>query len=96
MRYTFSITAGSLKVPESRVIAGLMLQGSSGRAFQQAISRENVLKARTESTGEGLAKLSRRRLEQSLVPGTSSRTGLNKTFATRQESTDPESGATHE
>jgi hypothetical protein len=57
MRYTLSITAGSLKVPESRVNAGLMLQGLSGRAFQRAISREKALQARTENTGYGLAKL---------------------------------------
>jgi hypothetical protein len=63
MRYTSSITAGSLKVPESRVIAGLMLRGLKGKPFQQAISRENVLQARTKNTGQGLAKLVRRRLE---------------------------------
>ena len=63
MRYTSSITAGSLKVPESRVIAGLMLRGLSGKPFQQAISRENVLQTRSKNTGQGLAKLIRRRLE---------------------------------
>ncbi len=63
MRYTSSITAGSLKVPESRVIAGLMLRGLSGKPFQQAISRDNVLQARSKSTSQGLAKLIRRRLE---------------------------------
>jgi len=63
MRYTSSITAGSLKVSESRVIAGLMLRGLKGKPFQQAISRENVLQARTKNTGQGLAKLVRRRLE---------------------------------
>ena len=63
MRYTSSITAGSLKVPESRVIAGLMLRGLKGKDFQQAISRENVLQARSKNTSQGLAKLIRRRLE---------------------------------
>ena len=63
MRYTSSITAGSLKVPESRVIAGLMLRGLKGKAFQQAISGENVLQARSKNTSQGLAKLIRRRLQ---------------------------------
>lgn len=63
MRYTSSITAGSLKVPESRVIAGLMLRGLRGKPFQQAISRDNVLQARSKNTSQGLAKLIRRRLE---------------------------------
>ena len=62
-RYTSSITAGSLKVPESRVIAGLMLRGLKGKPFQQAIGRENVLQARSKNTSQGLAKLIRRRLE---------------------------------
>jgi hypothetical protein len=62
-RYTSSITAGSLKVPESRVIAGLMLRGLKGKPFQQAISRENVLQTRSKNTSQGLAKLIRRRLE---------------------------------
>ena len=43
MRYTSSITAGSLKVAESRVIAGLLLRGLEQKDFQQAVSRENVL-----------------------------------------------------
>jgi hypothetical protein len=62
-RYTSSITAGALKVPESRVIAGLMLRGLTGKPFQQAISGENVLKARSKHTSQGLGKLIRRRLE---------------------------------
>ena len=63
MRYTSSITAGSLKVPESRVIAGLMLRGLKGKAFRQAISVENVLQARSENTSKSLANLIRRRLQ---------------------------------
>lgn len=63
MRYTSSITAGSLKVPESRVIAGLLLRGMKGRPFQQAISGDNVLQARSKNTSQGLAKLIRRRLQ---------------------------------
>ncbi len=50
-------------MPESRVIAGLMLRGLKGKPFQQAISRENVLQTRSKNTSQGLAKLIRRRLE---------------------------------
>lgn len=63
MRYTSSITAGSLKVAESRVIAGLMLRRLSEKEFQQEIGRENVLQARSKYTSQGLAKLIRRRLQ---------------------------------
>jgi len=63
MRYTSSITAGSLKIAESRVIAALMLRGLKEKEFQQAISRENVLQARSRNTSQGLAKLIRRRLQ---------------------------------
>ena len=63
MRYTSSITAGSLKVAESRVIASLLLRGFREKEFQQAISRENVLQSRSKHTGQSLAKLIRRRLQ---------------------------------
>jgi Putative inner membrane protein (DUF1819) len=63
MRYTSSITAGSLKVPESRVIAGLMLRGLKTKEFQQAIRDENVLQTRSKNTSQGLANLIRRRLK---------------------------------
>ena len=63
MRYTSSITAGSLKVPESRVIAGLMLRGLKTKEFQRAIRDENVLQTRSKNTSQGLANLIRRRLK---------------------------------
>jgi len=63
MRYTSSITAGSLKVGESRVIAGLLLRGLEQKDFQQAVSRENVLQTRSKHTSQSLANLIRRRLQ---------------------------------
>jgi hypothetical protein len=63
MRYTSSITAGSLKVAESRVIASLLLRGLRESDFQQAISRDNVLQSRSKYTSQSLAKLIRRRLQ---------------------------------
>jgi hypothetical protein len=49
-RYKGDITAGSLKVPESRVIAGLLLRGVGANAWKDAIVKQNVLKARTPAT----------------------------------------------
>ncbi len=62
MRYTSSITAGSLKLPESRVLAGVMLADPSPQAWRQAIDRDNVLRAKSPHTRRSLAKLIRRRL----------------------------------
>ena len=62
-RYKGDITAGSLKVPESRVVAGLLLRGAGADGWKDAIVRQNVLKARTPATATRLAKLIRGRLE---------------------------------
>jgi hypothetical protein len=63
MRYSADITAGSLKVPESRIVAGLLLEGPSGRDWKDAIVQENVLQARSPATAVRLARLIRLRLE---------------------------------
>src|SRR5690348_7739746 len=63
MRYSADITAGSLKVPESRIVARLLLDGVSGPAWKDAIERENVLQARSPATAKRLARLIRLRLE---------------------------------
>ena len=47
MRYKADITAGSLKVRESRVIAGLLLEGFNDQDWKSALEVENVLQART-------------------------------------------------
>jgi hypothetical protein len=62
MRYKADITAGSLKVPESRVIADLLLRGVNGREWDAAILDQNVLQARTLETAKRLARLIRGRL----------------------------------
>lgn len=71
MRYTSSITAGSLKLPESRAVAAVLLQGrgeagtssaSTPPDWQQAIAHDNVLQAKSPATRQSLAKLIRRRL----------------------------------
>ena len=63
MRYTSSITTGSLKLAESRVIAGLLLRGLEQKDFQQAVSRDNVLQTSSKHTSQSLANLIRRRLQ---------------------------------
>jgi hypothetical protein len=63
MRYSADITAGALKVPESRIVARLMLEGLRGRAWKDAIEKENVLQARSPATAVRLARLIRLRLE---------------------------------
>lgn len=62
MRYRADITAGSLKVPESRVIADLLLRGVNGKDWETAIVGENVLQTRTSATAKRLARLIRGRL----------------------------------
>lgn len=62
MRYSADITAGALKVPESRVIAGLLLHAVSEREWRKAIYDDNVLQARSPKTAKRLSVLIRGRL----------------------------------
>jgi len=62
-RYHAEITAGSLKIAESRVIADLLLRGVDVDKWRQAITEENVLKAKNPATAIRLARLIRQRLE---------------------------------
>lgn len=62
MRYRADITAGSLKVPESRVVADLLLRGANEEEWKDAVVRQNVLQARTPATAIRLARLIRKRL----------------------------------
>lgn len=63
MRYSADITAGSLKVPESRVIADLLLRGLGPKEWNEAIFDKNVLQARSPETARRLTRLIRGRLE---------------------------------
>lgn len=62
MWYSADITAGALKVPESRVIAGLLLRAVSEREWRKAIYDDNVLQARSPKTAKRLSILIRGRL----------------------------------
>lgn len=63
MRYRADITAGSLKVPESRVVADLLLRDTDEAGWKRAIVDENVLQARAPKTAMRLRLLLRGRLE---------------------------------
>ena len=62
-RYRADITAGSLKIAESRVIADLLLRGVDEAGWKQAITKDNVLKAKNPATATRLARLIGQRLE---------------------------------
>jgi hypothetical protein len=63
MRYKADITAGSLKVTESRIVAELLLKKVSPDEWRKKIIEENILQARSEATAIRLGRLIRKRLE---------------------------------
>lgn len=62
MRYQADLTAGALKVAESRIIADLLLRGVDDAGWRRAIYDENVLQARSPKTAKRLRTLVRNRL----------------------------------
>lgn len=63
MRYRADITAGSLKIAESRIIADLLLQEVNRKEWKDALLTQNILKARHPATAVRLAHLIRSRLQ---------------------------------
>ncbi|MGO8903143.1 MAG: DUF1819 family protein [Isosphaeraceae bacterium] len=63
MRYRADITAGSLKLPESRVIAGLLIRELSSQGWREAVYEKNVLQTRSPASAKRLTRLIRGRLE---------------------------------
>ena len=61
--YSADLTAGSLKLRESRLIAGLLLDGVGDERFREAVTQDNILQCRTAATAIRLARLIRGRLE---------------------------------
>ena len=61
MRYNATITSGSLKVPESRIVAGMLLQGTDD--WRAEILEQNVLQTRSPETAKRLSRLLRARLK---------------------------------
>lgn len=61
-RYKANFTKGGLMVPESRLVADLLLQGVDADSWKHAIEVENVLRKRSPATAVGKAGLIRARL----------------------------------
>jgi len=61
--YSADITAGGLKLRESRIIAGLLLQSLDREFWRENIEDNNVLQARSIGTAIRVARLVRKRLE---------------------------------
>ena len=63
MRYKADITAGALKLPESRLIADLLIRQVDAEGWREAIVTKNVLQTRNPATARRLTQLIRGRLE---------------------------------
>ena len=63
MRYRADITAGSLKLKESRVIADLLIREVGDTEWSQALGKQNLLQVKNPATAARLARLIRGRLE---------------------------------
>ncbi len=62
-RLEANFTKASLIVSETRIVAGLLLDGVDDNAWKQKIEQENVLQARTVNTAKSYAAIARSRLE---------------------------------
>jgi hypothetical protein len=62
IRYSADISAGALKVSETRVIAGLLLRRVNEREWKHALINDNVLQTRNTATAIRLARLIKARL----------------------------------
>jgi hypothetical protein len=62
MHYKADMTAGALKVAESRIIAGLLLRKVDDEGWKDAIVKRNVLQTRSPATAKRLTKLVKGRL----------------------------------
>ncbi len=61
--YTATLTTGSLKPRESRIVAGLLLDNVTDPEWKDAIERRNVFQSRAPGSAVVLARLLRARLE---------------------------------
>jgi hypothetical protein len=62
-RYQADFSAGSLMLPESRTIAGILIQRPDHTAWEQAVRVDNALQKRSPATAVRQARLIRFRLE---------------------------------
>lgn len=66
-KYKADIAGGSLKLPESRIVAGLLIDNVSAESWRRAIEEENILQKRSPGTAARQASLLRARL-QTMTP----------------------------
>lgn len=66
-KYKADIAGGSLKLPESRIVADLLIDDISAENWRRAIEEENVLQKRSPGTAARQASLLRARL-QTMTP----------------------------
>lgn len=62
-KYKADIAGGSLKLQESRIIAGLLAEGVDSEEWRKAIEEDNLLQKRSPSTAARQAALLRSRLQ---------------------------------
>jgi hypothetical protein len=62
-RLEANFTKASLIIPETRIVASLLLGGADAGTWKQQIEQENVLQARTVNTAKSYAAIARHRLE---------------------------------
>lgn len=63
MIYTATITSASLRLRESRIVAGLLIDGVDADAWKEAVVEENVLQMRSVESIKRISGLLRARLE---------------------------------
>jgi hypothetical protein len=61
--YKANLSSQSLLVPESRIVAGILMDGVTPSKWRDAIAVQNLLQKRSPSTAKRLASLVRSRLE---------------------------------
>src|SRR5580693_5127592 len=81
MRYKADIAAGALKLPESRLIADLLLRQVDAEGWRDAIVTTNVLRARNPATARRLTTEAYTAMQMSkIVRKVRDRLGLPVTF----------------
>lgn len=63
-RYDVDLVGGSLMVRESRIVAGLLLDGANDQQWDKAILEDNLLQKRTPAAAKRNARTIRKRLEK--------------------------------
>lgn len=63
MIYTATITSSSLRLRESRIVAGLLLNGVHKKAWKDAIEEQNILQMTSMESAKRISRLLRARLE---------------------------------